>query len=120
MIVYDITNGKSFNDVKKWLRVLEEHSGEDIATIIVGNKSDMESLRSVSIEDAKALAKETNSGFFETSAKNNVNIDEAFIALTAAMMNKVYKPKTETEELPTRKLSHVKSKKSTKNKSKCC
>ena len=59
-------------------------------TVIIGNKSDMESLRSVSIEDAKALAKETKSGFLETSAKNNVNIDEAFILLASAILNKMY------------------------------
>ena len=124
IIVYDITNAKSFEDVKKWLRSIEENSGDDVVTVIIGNKSDMESLRSVSIEDAKALAKETKSGFLETSAKNNVNIDEAFILLASAILNKMYQPQPrgggQTEDLPSRKLSHKSSNRSRKSKGGCC
>lgn len=123
IIVYDITNAKSFEDVKKWLRSIEENSGDDVVTVIIGNKSDMESLRSVSIEDAKALAKETKSGFLETSAKNNVNIDEAFILLASAILNKMYQPQPrgdQSEDLPTRKLSHKPSNSRRTGKKGCC
>ena len=123
IIVYDITNAKSFEDVKKWLRSIEENSGDDVVTVIIGNKSDMESLRSVSIEDAKALAKQTKSGFLETSAKNNVNIDEAFILLASAILNKMYQPQPrgdQSEDLPTRKLSHKPSNSRRTGKKGCC
>ena len=120
MIVYDITNAKSFNDVKKWMRAIEENSGEDIAKVIIGNKSDMESLRAVSEEDAKTLAKETKSGFLETSAKNNVNIDEAFVLLTGAILNKMYKPKIENDKGLTTIRPTDHGPKKSKNKSKCC
>ena len=120
IIVYDITNAKSFEDVKKWMRSIEENSGDDVVTVIIGNKCDMDSLRSVSTEDAKSLAKEAKSGFLEASAKNNINIDEAFILLASAILNKTYRPKTMLEpadNLPTRKLS---VKKPAKTKSGCC
>ena len=38
MLVYDITNVKSFNNVTNWLRNIEEHAAEDVVRILIGNK----------------------------------------------------------------------------------
>lgn len=45
----------------------------------MGNKSDMdESKRAVPYSRGQALADEFHMQFFETSAKNNTNVDEVF------------------------------------------
>ena len=38
MLVYDITNQKSFNNVTNWLRNIDEHASEDVVRVLVGNK----------------------------------------------------------------------------------
>ena len=38
MLVYDITNPKSFNNVTNWLRNIDEHASEDVVRVLVGNK----------------------------------------------------------------------------------
>ena len=48
MLVYDITQDKSFENISKWLRNIEEHANEDVEKMILGNKCDMEDKRVVS------------------------------------------------------------------------
>ena len=48
MLVYDITNAKSFDNIAKWLRNIDEHANEDVERMILGNKCDMEDKRVVS------------------------------------------------------------------------
>ena len=38
MLVYDITNAKSFDNIAKWLRNIDEHANEDVERMILGNK----------------------------------------------------------------------------------
>ena len=71
MLVYDITNAKSFDNIAKWLRNIDEHANEDVERMILGNKCDMEDKRVVSKERGDAIAKEHNIKFLETSAKVN-------------------------------------------------
>ena len=48
MLVYDVTNSKSFDNIAKWLRNIQEHSNPDVEKMILGNKCDMEDKRVVS------------------------------------------------------------------------
>src|SRR4051812_38430929 len=47
LLVYDITNEKSFENIRNWIRNIEEHSASDVDRMIVGNKCDMEDRRMV-------------------------------------------------------------------------
>ena len=69
MLVYDITNAKSFDNIAKWLRNIDEHANEDVERMILGNKCDMEDRRVVSKERGEEIAREHNIKFLETSAK---------------------------------------------------
>ena len=69
MLVYDITNAKSFDNIAKWLRNIDEHANEDVERMILGNKCDMEDKRVVSKERGEEIAREHNIKFLETSAK---------------------------------------------------
>ena len=47
MLVYDITNEKSFENIKNWIRNIEEHASADVEKMILGNKCDMNDRRQV-------------------------------------------------------------------------
>ena len=69
MLVYDITNAKSFDNIAKWLRNIDEHANEDVERMILGNKCDMDDKRVVTKERGEEIAREHNIKFLETSAK---------------------------------------------------
>ncbi|EPB74414.1 Ras family protein [Ancylostoma ceylanicum] len=81
MLVYDITNEKSFDNIKNWIRNIEEHASQDVERMIIGNKCDAEDKRQVSRERGQQLAIEYGTKFMETSAKANLNVEEAFFSL---------------------------------------
>ncbi|XP_077297525.1 RAS oncogene family member Rab10 [Arctopsyche grandis] len=88
MLVYDITDEKSFENIVKWLRNIDEHANEDVERMILGNKSDMEERRVVCKEKGESIGREYGIPFMETSAKANINIDRAFSELAEAILEK--------------------------------
>lgn len=87
MLVYDITNAKSFDNIQKWLRNIDEHANEDVEKMIVGNKCDMEDRRIIAKERGEAIAKEHGIKFMETSACSNINVEKAFLDLARAILD---------------------------------
>ncbi|XP_046381680.1 ras-related protein Rab-8B-like isoform X2 [Haliotis rufescens] len=81
MLVYDITNEKSFENIRNWIRNIEEHASKDVEKMILGNKCDMNDRRQVSKEKGEQLAVEHGIKFMETSAKASNNVEEAFFTL---------------------------------------
>ena len=80
ILVYDITNAKSFESLsERWMAQLNDHSNaDDLAKLLVGNKSDLESSREVTSEKAQAFCQEYGMEFLETSAKSGDNVLQAF------------------------------------------
>ncbi|KAJ7397997.1 Ras-related protein Rab-8B [Pitangus sulphuratus] len=76
MLVYDITNEKSFDNIKNWIRNIEEHASSDVERMILGNKCDMNEKRQVSKEKGEKLAIDYGIKFLETSAKSSINVEE--------------------------------------------
>ncbi|KAG9511023.1 Ras-related protein Rab-10, partial [Fragariocoptes setiger] len=87
MLVYDITNAKSFDNIQKWLRNIDEHANEDVVKMIVGNKCDMEDRRIITKEKGEAIAREHGIRFMETSASSNINVERAFMELAKAILD---------------------------------
>ncbi|XP_021281326.1 ras-related protein RABA4c isoform X1 [Herrania umbratica] len=81
MLVYDITKRPSFDHVAKWLEELRGHADKNIVIMLVGNKSDLGSLRAVPVEDAKEFAQRESLFFMETSALEATNVESAFLTV---------------------------------------
>ena len=81
LLVYDVTEEKSFLSIRNWIANVDQFAQEGVNRILIGNKSDMSSKRTVDYAAGKALADEYGIRFLETSAKNSTNVDEAFISL---------------------------------------
>ncbi|XP_073148458.1 ras-related protein RABA6a-like [Henckelia pumila] len=86
LLVYDITRKSTFESLKKWLKELREFGGPEMVVVLVGNKSDLLHSREVNLEDGRSLAKLEHVSFMETSAKENLNVEEAFLH----MIHRIY------------------------------
>ena len=78
LLVYDITNKLSFDNLDKWLSELKNNTDENLSVILVGNKSDLKLDRAVTIEEGKKKAEFHKMAFIETSALSGDNIEKAF------------------------------------------
>ncbi|XP_030841484.1 ras-related protein Rab-21-like [Strongylocentrotus purpuratus] len=78
LIVYDITNQKSFEDVDFWISELRRDGPEEILIYVIGNKVDLESSRVVDREVAEGYAQTKGVFHFHSSAKTGQGVDEIF------------------------------------------
>ncbi|KAK8598807.1 hypothetical protein V6N13_076753 [Hibiscus sabdariffa] len=89
IIVYDVTDQESFNNVQQWLNEIGRYASENVNKLLVGNKCDLTSKKVVSYEAAQAFADELGIPFMETSAKNATNVEQAFMAMAANIKNRM-------------------------------
>ena len=79
LVVYAINDRKSFEKINDWLKDVEEKKNNNkVPLVLIGNKIDLENERVVSKEEGEKLAQKYNIKFFESSAKTNINVSEAF------------------------------------------
>ena len=82
LLVYDITNKKSFDRLKDfYVDQIKNICKEDIIIELLGNKSDLEVKREVSVEEGINLAMEHHYEFLESSCLQNKNVADAFLSL---------------------------------------
>lgn len=81
MLVFDVTNRDTFENICEWMRDVEKFSATDVPLLLVGNKCDLNNERQVPREEAEAMAKRLGCSYVETSAKNNIEIEAAFAGL---------------------------------------
>ena len=77
-IVYDITRKGTFDNIEKWITDLKTNGDQNIAIVIIGNKSDLDDKREITKEEGLKKSEEFKTAFMETSALNGDNIDKAF------------------------------------------
>ena len=82
LFVYDVTNEQSFENIRKWIHEVEELAPQNINKVLIGNKCDMEADKQVDTARAQSLADEYGLQLFEASAKDDINVTEAFIHIT--------------------------------------
>ena len=82
LVVYDITDRDSFDNLNSWLIEIEKNASKYIYKLLIGNKCDLESERKVSYQEGKEFAANNGMSFIETSAKADTKVNEAFELLT--------------------------------------
>lgn len=96
-IVYDISNRQSFNNIEIWIRDVNKFVSDNTIKMLIGTKSDLNNQRKVSKEEAQLLADKLNMNYIETSAKDNININDPFINISKELL-KNYNQKIESNK----------------------
>ena len=81
IVVYDVTEVESFNNVRQWLHEIDRYASEAVNKLLVGNKSDLIAKKQVETQTAKDLAVSLSIPFLETSAKSATNVEQAFMTM---------------------------------------
>jgi Ras-related protein Rab-1A len=120
IVVYDITDIDSFNNVKTWLNEIDRYASENVDKLLVGNKCDLTEQRAVSIEQCQEFATSLNINCIETSAKHSNNVDEAFRNMGSTIMTRLDKvPVGKQKEIRGQRLTAM-SKFKEQKKTTCC
>jgi len=88
--VYDVGRKDSFEHVKTWYDRAKQLGGQDLETVLIGNKSDLDaSERQVTQAEGDAQAEELGIPFVETSALSGSNVEAAFVCMTTNIKRSV-------------------------------
>ena len=118
LIVYDVSDKKSFQLVDKYLdNVYSKKDKKKFPIILIGNKCDLDEEREISFEEGKKKADSYQIDFYETSAKNNINVENVFKYLTDKIVQM-----NQNEFLEGIDVNHfeLKNNKDEKKKGNCC
>ncbi|KAJ8256586.1 hypothetical protein COCON_G00187380 [Conger conger] len=89
IIVYDVTDQESFNNVKQWLEEIDRYACENVSKLLVGNKCDLASKKVVDFTTGKEFAVSLKIPFLETSAKNANNVEKAFLTMATEIQKRL-------------------------------
>jgi Ras-related protein Rab-1A len=103
IMVYDVTNVESFENVKNWLKEVEDHASEDTCKLMIGNKNDCTN-KAVPFTKAKEMADSLNMPIIETSAKTADNVEDAFVKMATVLLENAEKKDGETQGNKTRNI----------------
>jgi len=94
LLVYSITSRNSFSEINAlYQQILRMNYQDDVPTIIVANKCDLEYERQVGVNEGLDLARHLGCKLIETSAKVRHNVDEAFSSLIREIRKPEYNNK---------------------------
>uniref|UniRef100_A0A8C7I791 Ras-related protein Rab-12 n=1 Tax=Oncorhynchus kisutch TaxID=8019 RepID=A0A8C7I791_ONCKI len=95
VLVYDITKQETFDDLPKWMKMIDKYASEEAELLLVGNKLDCETDRIITKQTAERFTSRISGmRFCEASAKDNFNVEECFLKLVDDIL-----AKDEVEEL---------------------
>ena len=86
LLIYDVTDKDSFKNLSNWLIEIEKNASKNVLKFLIGNKTDLEEKRVISYNQAKEFADSYGLKYIETSAKKNLNVNEAFATLGRELM----------------------------------
>lgn len=98
IIVYDVTNKDSFDNVRQWMQEIEKFASENVNKLLVGNKSDLEEQREVTYDEGVELAKKFDIPFLEVSAKNAFHVDDTFTTMATEIQARFLKEKSQKKD----------------------
>uniref|UniRef100_A0A3Q1AUX7 small monomeric GTPase n=1 Tax=Amphiprion ocellaris TaxID=80972 RepID=A0A3Q1AUX7_AMPOC len=90
LLLFDLTNEQSFLNVRNWMSQLQIHAYcENPDIVLCGNKCDLADQRAVSEDEARELAEKYGIPYFETSAANGQNVNQAVDVLLDLIMKRM-------------------------------
>ena len=118
LIVYDITNRKSFEELNNWINSVKEsnikknevkeiNNNQNVVFGIAANKSDLYEQKVVNKKEGEEFAKNNNILFFETSAKDYDSVENVFLTLTKQYLKNKEEEKKPFENISNSNISSV-------------
>ena len=89
IVVYDVTDQESFNNVNQWLHEIDRYSSDNVNKMLVGNKCDLSTKRALEYLKAKEFADKLGIPFVETSTKQGTNVEQALMTMAAEIKKKM-------------------------------
>ena len=86
ILVYDITNQKTFENLEEWLTSFRNVGAENTVVIVVGNKNDLSDQRVVSREQGEEWAQAHGCSYTETSALMGYGVKNLFKMFIDALL----------------------------------
>ena len=86
ILVYDCNDIDSFNKIEYWYDQIAKYAEKDCIVLLIGNKVDLE--KKVTTQEGEDMALKYDWGFIETSAKDSININEAFGSMVRRCLQK--------------------------------
>ncbi|KNC29205.1 hypothetical protein FF38_01410 [Lucilia cuprina] len=82
---------ESFSNLQKWIEEVRRYTASSVMLIVVGNKCDLEDEREVEFEEAQQMCQYIPEVLLvmETSAKENRNVDDAFVTLASELKRRI-------------------------------
>ena len=116
LLVYDISQQNTFKKIEFWNEQIKKHNNTYYSVVLIGNKIDLEDCRQVKFEEGIDMGKQIKCKFYETSAKNNINVTECFNKIAYLTYKNFLKNGFRSKSF------YLKNnkKKEQKNNSKCC
>ena len=93
ILVYDVTNQVSFNNIERWYNEIRDFSSKDIQIIMVGNKTDLKDKIVITTEMSQNKSADLEIPVVETSALNASNVKEAFHLLIKEIYKEMMRKK---------------------------
>ena len=88
ILVYDITNKRTFNSIKDyWYEAIIENGLQDVILGVAGNKCDLYEDEEVSEKDGEEFSNSIEACFKLTSAQVNTSIDDIFTSVGKKFIN---------------------------------
>ena len=115
LLLFDVANKQTLSNINSWIMSITENANPDTKVYLIGNKIDLVNERQVPTDLGKKIAEKYNLKYFETSAKNNINVDEPFNSMVLEIMEK--KRTSIGSEMDSKQLGKKNAEKVSKN---CC
>lgn len=108
MLVYDVSDQKSLDNAQYWIKNIKSHATDSVQVALIGNKTDLRTAsnninnsssgntekKCIDTEQGKEVAMKFGIPFYETSAKDSVNVNDAFVKLVENIVESISPQKT--------------------------